>query len=112
MSEKIKRKGTPIHPYVRLFAAFLPCIGIGILEVVFFMSTGYLCLAFPFSIVALVIVGNLVWKEDMADDEEKPKRDEEALQRLQLEEIAPDQDQNEEPLENHDAKTQGRTDHA
>ena len=41
MSEKTKRKGTPIHPYMRLFAAFLPCIGIGILEVVFFLSTGY-----------------------------------------------------------------------
>jgi len=70
MSEKTKRKGTPIHPYVRLFAAFLPCIGIGILEVVFFLSTGYLCLAFPLSIVVLVIVGNLVWKEEQGDEEE------------------------------------------
>jgi hypothetical protein len=107
MSEKTKRKGTPIHPYVRLFAAFLPCIGIGILEVVFFLSTGYLCLAFPLSIVALVIVGNLVWKEE-ADEDEKPKRDEEAMQRLRLEEIAPDADEE----ENHDTKTQGHSDHA
>jgi hypothetical protein len=76
MSEKPKRKGTPIHPYVRVFAAFLPCIGIGILELVFFMSTGYICAAFPLSIVALVVVGNLVWKEEHAAEEDKPKRGE------------------------------------
>lgn len=93
MGQKTKRKGTPIHPYVRVFAAFLPCIGIGILEVVFFLSTGYLCLAFPLSIVTLVILGHFVWKDEEAEDDEKLKRDESDPSLLRLEDAAAAPDQ-------------------
>ena len=75
MVEKTKRKRGVIPRWMRFMAAFLPCIGIGLLDVVFFMSTGYICAAFPLSIVVLIVIGNMVWSDEQDTEAEKPKRD-------------------------------------